>query len=286
MNCSAGSVGTEEHLRSCVVLGTRLVYYDRGSGTPLVLVHGMFGDHLDWSAVLESLAEQYRVIAIDLPGFGGSDKSADRYTADFFVEALESFFGTLDLHEAVLVGHSFGGLISALYAASHPERLRALALVSSAGMKEYSSAERALVEEHFSENNLLGLRPEYVELLFAMNFAQFTEARAAYLERQRNKLSCPDYKVYAHVLAECMAMAFEHPIVPVLINAKFPVLLLWGDRDVVFPLELAQAALEVLPQARLEIVSGAGHMLQMDQPEEFVRLLARFIPTCKADKGK
>jgi pimeloyl-ACP methyl ester carboxylesterase len=287
MNSGAGLTGVDQsgvnetdvdpYLRTCVVLENRVVYYDRGAGIPLVLVHGMFGDHLDWSPVLEPLSEKYRVIAIDLPGFGDSEKSFHPYTPEFFVDSLDAFFQTLDLHRAVLVGNSFGGLLCSLYADAHPQRFAGLALVSSAGMKKYTWLEKEIVAGQFSESRLLALRPELVEPLFAMNFARFTPARAAYLERQRARLSKPDYPAYAHVLAQCMAMSFAVPVVPLLQRMNLPVLLMWGDRDRIFPPELARAALEELPQARLAIIPEASHMPQFDQPERFVLLLEQFV---------
>jgi len=298
MGCDADSQGTPnqtpnetpghndpEPLRSCIALGSRVVYFEHGTGTPLVLVHGMFGDHMDWSEVLGPLGEKHRVIALDLPGFGDSDKNLERcapeltpgctskLTPEYFVESLESIFSTLDVRGAVLVGNSFGGLLCSLYVAAHPEQVQSLVLVSSAGMREYSAAERAVVAEHFSEQNLLLMRPEHVEPLFALNFARLTAARANYLERQRAKLKRADYKAYAHVLAECAAMAFAIPIVPVLGKVKLPIVLLWGDSDPVFPVALAREALPALPQARLALVAGASHMPQMDQPEAVVNVL-------------
>lgn len=277
MNVYMESVSEDGYVKSFTVTGSRMVYYDRGSGVPIVLVHGMFGDHLDWAPVLEPLAEHFRVISIDLPGFGDSDKSAASYNVEYFVEALQAFFTELDLREVVLVGNSFGGVLCTLYAATHRDRLRALVLVSSAGMREYSADEQALVDQHFSEKNLLALRPEYIEPMFAMNFARLSADRAAYLERQRGKLSRHDYAAYARVLTECAKLAFAVPVVPLLSRLHLPVLLLWGDSDPVFPLELARSGLKEIPEGRLAVIAGASHMPQMDQPPEFVRTVEEFI---------
>ncbi len=255
------------------VAAERIAYYDHGAGQVLVLVHGMFGDWRDWAPVLEPLAHRFRVIAIDLPGFGQSQRLAGECTLENYAEALEAFFAALEVCDLTLVGNSFGGMVSAFYAAQHPERMRALALVSSAGMREYSAEEQALVKEHFSLRNLAGLRPEFVEPLFAVNFAQRTPQREAYLEGQRGNLLRPDYAEYARVLTESAQLAFGYAVVPLLERLQLPLLLLWGDSDSVFPLALAQAALPRLPQARLVTIEGASHMPQMDQPGAFVNAL-------------
>lgn len=260
---------------SRMVAGRRLAYYDRGSGPALVLVHGMFGDHMDWAPVLEPLPAHYRVIAVDLPGFGDSERVEGECTPQRFVDALEEFFADLGLSQITLVGNSFGGMISTFYAAAHPERLRRLALVSSACMKEYTAEERALVAEHFSLQNLTQLRPSYIDPMFSINFARRTPQREAYMERQRGKLQRPDYAAYAQVLTECAQLAFAYPVVPMLEQMPLPKLLVWGDADQVFPIELARAALPKLPQAELAVITGASHMPQMDQPEQFVTALVR-----------
>ncbi|MDR3763435.1 MAG: alpha/beta fold hydrolase [Acidobacteriota bacterium] len=259
----------------------RIAYYERGSGTPLVLVHGMFGDWRDWAPVLEPLAESFRVIALDLPGFGESRRLAGECTLENFAASLEKFFAALALRDLLLVGNSFGGMISACYAAQHSARLHGLVLVSSAGMKEYSDEEQGLVREHFSLRNLQGLRAEFVEPLFAVNFAQRTPQRERYLEGQRGNLQRADYAEYAQVLAASGQLAFAHWVVPLLEPFQGPLLLLWGEQDQVFPLPLARAALPLLRGAELVTIPGAGHMPQMDQPENFARAVREFAERIK-----
>lgn len=277
MNGREGSADAASFVRSCVVHGNRMVYYDRGAGTPLVLVHGMFGDHMDWAAVLEPLAEHYRVISVDLPGFGESDKPEGGYGPELFVESLEGLRSELGLQDVVLLGNSFGGLVSTLYAEAHAERVRALVLVSSAGMRIYSTEEQALAAGRFSEENLLALEPQYIEPLFSLNFARLTPQRAEYLERQKGKLGRSDLRAYVHALTQCAVLAFAIPVVPLLEKMKAPVLLLWGENDPVFPPELAKSALTVLPGARLALIPRASHMPQMDGPEEFVGAVRGFL---------
>jgi pimeloyl-ACP methyl ester carboxylesterase len=266
-----------DEVRSLQLPGGRMAYWERGSGRPMVLVHGLFGDHQDWAPVLGPLAERQRVIAIDLPGFGQSEqRPAAQYSLEFYSAQLEALFAAMELREVTLVGNSLGGLISGFYAAAHPERLRGLALVSAAGMRTYSAEEQAFAAERFSAASLAALRPEYIEPLFSLNFAQRTPQREAYLEHQRSKLAWPDYAAYCEVLAACAKFAFAHPLAPALQAMELPVLLLWGDSDVVFPVELARAALPGLKHGRLALVEGASHMPQMDNPADTMVALEGF----------
>jgi len=269
-------MGIDGALRYCSLESGRIAYWEHGSGQPLVLVHGLFGDHLDWAPILEPLAQSHRVIALDLPGFGSSEHCLPREDAAYYVAQLEAFFGALSLERIVLVGNSLGGLLCGHYACAHPRRLAGLALVSAAGMREYSPEEQALAASRLSAENLEALRPEHIAPLFALNFARETPQREAYLEHQRGKLAWPDYAAYCQVLAACARMAFAAPLFPTLASLQLPVLLVWGDADPVFPLELAKEALPRLRQGRLALIHGASHMPQMDCPQETIAALAAF----------
>ncbi len=269
-------------VKELLVGGRRFSYFEEGSGKTIVLVHGLFGDYLDWAPVLAPLAAGYRVIALDLPGFGGSDRPPGGQTLDAYAESLEAFFAALDLHDFLLVGNSLGGMISSYYAARHPGRLCGLVLVSSAGMKAYSAEDQARVAERFSTAVLNLLRPEHIEPLFTINFARLTPQREAYMQHQRTKLSWPHRREYSQVLSDCARMGFANEVTPWLESLTLPILLLWGDADPVFPLELAEAALPRLPHARLAVLHQASHMPQMDQPEAFVEAVQSFLENIQA----
>ncbi len=121
-------------LRSTTVFGCKICYYDVGSGPPLVLVHGIGGDADDWAFCLEALSSRHRVLALDLLGFGRSDKPLINYTIEGFVEVLERFLGTLGIGRLSLLGGSLGGWISAAFALRFPGAVEKLVLVDAAGV--------------------------------------------------------------------------------------------------------------------------------------------------------
>ncbi len=281
MNERLGANAATGEVKELTVQGRGFSYFETGSGTTIVLVHGLFGDYLDWAPVLAPLSDHNHVIALDLPGFGHSDAPAGGCTLDAYAESLEAFFAALDLKDFLLVGNSLGGMICSYYASRHPQRLRGLALVSSAGMRAYTDAERALAAERFSAEMLSLLQPEHIEPLFTINFARRTAQREAYMQHQRTKLNWPHRAEYSQVLSACAQMAFAHEVLPWLEGLAKPILLLWGDADPVFPLELAQAALPRLQRPKLEVIHEASHMPQMDQPEGFVAAVEGFLRAAK-----
>ena len=264
-------------LHSRQVQGTRVVFYDRGSGPALVLVHGMFGDHLDWEPVLEPLARKHRVIAPDLPGFGDSEKPNREYTGEFFVAALHELLQALGVERATLAGNSFGGILAVLYALAHPRTVERLVLVSSGGLRTFGGKEKQLAVERLSEENLLALTPAVHRQMFASIFARSGAAQERYFGKQDAKLARADYPAYVRAIVSSIRLVLSTCLLDRLGEVRCPTLLLWGDRDIVFPVELARQALERLSQGKLEILPGGGHALQIDCPDEFVAALGEFL---------
>ena len=268
-----------------------MVFYDRGSPAasgPLLLIHGMFGDHLDWETVLEPLARpsysspgframNHRVIAVDLPGFGDSEKPERDYTAEFFLAVLDELLESLGVERAAVVGNSFGGIVATLYALAHPQKVERLVLVSSGGLRPFGGEERRLAVERLSEENLLALTPAAHRLMFPVIFAKTGEVQERYFAKQDAKLDRADYPAYVRALVSSIRLVLSTYMLERLREVRCPTLLLWGDSDTVFPVDLARQALERLPLGTLKIIPGGGHMLQADCPEEFVAAVEEFL---------
>jgi pimeloyl-ACP methyl ester carboxylesterase len=121
-------------LRSVSVFGRRICYYDVGSGPSLVLVHGLGADADEWAWCFGPLSATHRVIALEMLGFGRSDKPPITYRIAGFVEVLERFLQRLGIERASLLGHSLGGWIVAAFALQFPDRVEKLVLADAAGI--------------------------------------------------------------------------------------------------------------------------------------------------------
>jgi pimeloyl-ACP methyl ester carboxylesterase len=265
------------HQSSQKIGAEEICYYDRGQGSPVVLIHGMFGDFLDWEPVLEPLAASHRVIAVDLPGFGGSSKSRREYSAEFFVSTLHHFFQQLQLREFTLAGNSFGGQIAILYALHHPELVSKLLLVNSGGFRKHTAEEKALIEPRFSEDILAALTPGINALLFSGVFTQPSETSVRYLAKQNSKLRWADYPAYAHVLSQSIRLSLSTYLVERLPELQCPTLLVWGEKDQVLPVAHAELALTQLRRGELKVIAGCGHAPQLECPAEFLRSIQPFL---------
>jgi pimeloyl-ACP methyl ester carboxylesterase len=265
------------HLHSAEIDGVRVAYYEQGSGPALVLLHGMFGDHLDWEPVLEPLTRDFRVIAVDLPGFGESDKPDINYTVQFFLDSLEGLFKHLGISKATLIGNSFGGTLSIFFAIAHAEIVERLVLVSSGGIRPFTSEERNRVALHYTEQSLGALTPAIQEAMLSPIFARRSDRRERYLAKQNAKLSRPDFKSYVRVLTRCAQLGASHDLVHRLPAIPCQTLMLWGDKDMVFPKEFAEKALSNLRYGKLVLLPDCGHIPQLDDPVAFVREVRDFL---------
>ena len=113
--------------------GHKIHYLEAGNGSPVVLVHGGASDSRDWIDTIAILSQSYGVYAPDLPGYGRSGRNEDGYYLSDFVEFIIEFIRTLDLDSPVVVGHSLGGRACLGVALHHPEMIRRLVLIDTAG---------------------------------------------------------------------------------------------------------------------------------------------------------
>jgi pimeloyl-ACP methyl ester carboxylesterase len=265
--------------------GRPLNYLQAGNGPVLLLIHGMAGTCENWQAVIEPLARHYTVIAPDLPGHGDSQPGAGDYSLGSLAACLRDLLITLGHDRATLVGHSLGGGIAMQFAYQFPEIAERLVLVSSGGLgPEVSPVLRAAAlpganlfiaatagPGSIAGSTLarglaaIGLHPSADIAEVARGYASLADAgrRGAFLATLRSVVGTEGQRVEAGdrlYLAEGV-----------------PVLIIWGRRDRIIPVTHGEHAHEVIPDSRLEIFDGAGHMPQLELPARFVAVLERFL---------
>jgi pimeloyl-ACP methyl ester carboxylesterase len=291
--------------RTLVVDGVKLHYLCGGSGSPLVLVHGLGSSAaVEFYYNLEALAAHHRVIAVDLPGFGQSDKPALEYTIDLFVKAVSDLMASEGVGRAAVMGVSMGGRVALGLALTDPEQVERLILVDALGVgpPRRVLAYRILLTRGLGELTLSGT----ARALRRMNPATIRRFWGWYLNRpgrvdailsdQRIAdhgalLSKPEYRAaYLSALRSLAGMRSLRDGVVVaarLPELRMPTLLVWGRHDHIFPPSHAESALKRLPNGRVEIFEGSGHTPQMEEPERFNRLVLAFLgePVSRPGEG-
>ena len=253
--------------------GLELAYERVGEGPPLVFVHGAAVDSRMWGPQLAALADEFTVVAWDEPGAGrSSDVPADFALADY-ANCLAALIGALDLGPAHVAGLSWGGTVAQELYRHHPELVATLLLVDTyAGWKGSLPEEevRGRVEglrqmvaaaDHLFDPTLPGLfagdpPAEFVPLL---------EAMAADVR--------PDSMRTALLV---MAEADQRDLLP---RIAVPTLLIWGELDARSPLSVARQFEDAVPDAKLVVIPGAGHVSNLEAPEQFNEAVRDF---CRA----
>lgn len=230
--------------------GARLHYRAAGDGPPLVLVHGYSASSLWWHRNIAALAARHRVYALDLAGFGRSWPKRS-FTLDRGVEDILAWMQALGLERADFCGHSMGGQLCMRLAAAHPRRVRRLVLANASGLP---------LNVRLVPLAWRGLRSGgHTGLRFAPTAVQ-TALQAGPL-----------------VLWSALRDLLADDVRAVLGRIEAPTLIVWGDADVVVPLELGQALHQALPHSRLVVLHGAGHNVIYERADEFNRLVLDFL---------
>jgi pimeloyl-ACP methyl ester carboxylesterase len=258
--------------------GLRLHLRDTGprDAPPVLFLHG-FGSSLHtWEEVAAALDRDFRVIRLDLPGFGltGADRTGDYSDARSHAVIL-ALMQRLGLARVALVGSSMGGRIAWSFAAAHPDRVTRLVLMAPDGFASpgigYDQPPRVplllrVLPYTLPEGMLRGsLRPAYG------NPDVLTEAL---FERYRDMMLAPGVR---QAILDRMGQHVLRPPEPLLARIPVPVLLLWGDRDAMVPVSNAQDYLRALPDARLVTLPGIGHVPMEETPAEVARVLRDFL---------
>ncbi|MBL8151977.1 MAG: alpha/beta fold hydrolase [Blastocatellia bacterium] len=259
----------------------RLHYLEVGSGDPVLLLHGWPTSSFLWRNIITEIGKKNRVIAIDLPGFGLSDKPTDiSYSFRFYNRILDGFLQALKIDKLALAVHDLGGPVGLHWACNNPDRVTKLALLNTLVYPELSWAAVAfvvgcrlpLVSSFLSSQP--GLKLAMRIGLSDSNFLTDEVVKAVQAPFQdagsRQALLKAGYGLNPKGLQE---------IAEKLPNLKIPIQIIYGERDRILP-DIAKTMKRVqkdLPQAKVEVLKDCGHFLQEERPKEIGSLLAKFF---------
>jgi pimeloyl-ACP methyl ester carboxylesterase len=266
--------------------GLPIRYLTAGEGPLLMLLHGAGDNALDWQWVMPTLAATHQVYAPDLPGSPDSARPAADYSPAFFERFVAAFVDALDIGRATFVGNSLGGLLALRLALSEPARVDALVLVDSAGLGRavnpaFTSVNVPLLGEAaipFWRTPVGAYQRAWgrTALLFAHPPGSVPRE---WLAEQCRLARSPGY-LEAHLTA---LRTLVSPLGQreVLVNRlgllEMPTLVVWGERDRVFPRSQAKRAAARLREGSLALIPECGHMPHVECPDRFLAALGGFL---------
>jgi pimeloyl-ACP methyl ester carboxylesterase len=252
---------------------------DQGRGEAVVLVHGFGASSFAWRHVSAALEHDFRVVAIDLAGFGFTQRPRDKASYSRFAQGqlVLAVMDRLGIARAHLVGHSYGGSVSMALAARSPERFFSLTLVNSAAL-DYPQARRTAAASFLPLASLLvrthSLRRSNVEAKLKRSAADDSVVTEAVVDEYWRRL-----KVEGSPRAFWgLTTPLEDPQTAVgLGDITLPTLVVWGVRDELIDVEAARRATTRIPASRFAEIEDAGHVPMEERPEELVGLMRLFL---------
>jgi len=257
-------------------LGDRWSYMEAGraDAPALVLLHGVGANSMHWRFQFAGLSDAFRVVAWNAPGFMLSDSFKTEWpTCRDYAEAVADFLGALKLGRVNIVGNSFGSRVGQCFAIHHPDRVIRLAMTGTgAGPKGMSEEDKSRIvaarEAQIAKGGYsFGAR---VDALLAKGASAQTRALVADVVRATNP------RGFMHGVKLGLADGYDPETVAAKVTA--PVLMISGAEDRVNPIDKNAAVLaKAMPQARLEILEGAGHLPEVEAPDKVNALLRAFF---------
>lgn len=246
--------------------GQRVRYTSSGEGKPIVLLPGWGARIESYGVVPSVLSQRFRVIALDLPGFGESPVPNRPWSAHDYADFVAAFLRDLDPGPVALVGHSHGGRVSISFAARYPDRLDKLVLVDSAGIVPprglaYHLRVRAVKTGRW--------------LLSAPPLAPIRDRATSALYRAAGS---GDYNAAMDpILRATLVRCVNEDLRGLLPTIPVPTLLVWGSNDRDTPLRDAKLIESLMPDAGLVVFEGAGHFSYLERPDQFCRIVGHFV---------
>jgi abhydrolase domain-containing protein 6 len=246
----------------------RLHYFFREQANAVktvVLVHGLGTSSSTWLKIIPRLDRRYRIAALDLPGFGFSDTNDEKgfCTLEEHVKALAALVARVERGPIVLLGHSFGGWVCALYAARHPRQIQKLVLVDTAGVY-YRGVER--LREVFTLRSVNDARRLLDNLWhrFPWYFKPFAGAIYRDLLKRRTNELVESIDTQDFLVEELSSLAMQVSIV-------------WGKEDGIISPESVNVLQRFIPRSDAYFIQSCGHVPQLERPDEFAKILNQLL---------
>jgi len=257
--------------RASVEESLELYYELHGRGNPVIMINGLTSTVESWRYQVPAFSERYQVLVYDCRGQGRSDKPSSGYTGQHHTADLLALTSHLQLGKAHVVGHSFGAYIALNYAIEYPDKVRSLVVSDTAG-EAYPLIEKILRSwVDAQEHGGLDLRFDislpwlYAESFIGSNPRKIRLFREAFRKNDLN------------AVRGLTLESLENDATPRLREIKAPTLLVLGEEDILTPFRYAEKLLEQIPDARLSVIKGCGHVPPIEKHREFNQIVLEFL---------
>lgn len=251
--------------KDIIIDGIKLHYSESGpsEGVPVVLLHGWGCNHSTLKSIENILADKMHVYSLDIAGHGQTEEPDGIWGIEDFTRQLESFIMTLGISCPILIGHSFGGRMSILYASRND--VRKVVLVDAAGVKPRRSL------KYYFKVYSYKIAKKCLPIILGKSRGE------KIISNYRKKAGSSDYNNASPRMRAVMSKCVNEDLCSVMPSIKAPTLLIWGTDDTATPLSDAKKMERLIPDAGLVSFDGCGHYSFLDNPVGFKAVLKEFL---------
>ncbi len=263
--------------------GRKIHYFVKGAGRPVVLIHGFLYHSVMWRRNIPELAERFQVFALDLPGFGYSERIKFKGPMDFtrFAKMVLAIIDALDIRRCSLVAHSMGGGIAVAMAAANPQRFESMVLSSPHIMPYDFKVNRSMSNFHLPEDFLSNPAAPIIKKTLASGMFPrqdlVSEEYAAAVFRPLCIAGSNNMVMFG--VKSGIDPPFLEKEAKVLAVHGIPVLLIHGGKDKIIPRETSEAFTNLSGNFHLQVFDNSGHTPHVECPDVFNRLALSFLKT-------
>ncbi len=248
------------------VKGLKINYIEEGQGDLVLLLHGWGSNIKLFQASIDLLQKGYKVVAMDMPGFGESEEPKEPWDVDDYVDFVLEFLKDYEFDRITLLGHSFGGrVIIKLCSRANPFEVERVILVDAAGVKPKKTFRQKIRQRIY----------KMTKWIFSLKIVMLLFPDA--LEKLRKRNGSADYNAASPIMRQTLVRVVNEDLTHLMPNVKCPALLIWGTADDATPLSDAKIMEKLMPEAGLVTFEGAGHYSFLERQGQYLRVLASFM---------
>ncbi len=264
-----------------------VAYSDEGAGPQtLVFIHGLASYIPAWKKNTAALKNHYRCIAIDLPGYGKSDKGNYEVSMEFYADVVAELCTQLQLSGVVLVGHSMGGQVALSAALKYPDLISRLVLIAPAGFETFNKGQRQWFRDVMTADGVRLTTAEQIRINYAYNFYNMPDDAEFMIDDRLAIRSARDFGDYCYHITQGVNAMVNTPVYDFLPQIKQPTLCIFGANDNLIPNRFlnggktekyAKAGASRMPNCQLEMIQNCGHFVMFEKADEVNALVQGFL---------
>lgn len=255
------SINRQDHIFNYEGLDIR--YQSAGSGHPLLMLHGWGSNLHAFDGLIDHLAQDHRVIAIDFPGFGNSPEPSEAWDIRAYARMTGALWDALAIENPIIIGHSFGARVALILAAERT--VDQMILTGAAGIKPKRTLSYHVRVNAYKIMKRIASLPGVDKVL--------GDFMALYQKHAGSK----DYRDASPIMKQVLVKVVNDDLTHLLKDIKASTLLIWGEDDTATPLKDGELMSRTIPDAGLVVLKNAGHYAFLDQPDQFRMIVDAYL---------